>query len=27
VAGGLGTVGIALAWLKLFPDLARRDKL
>ncbi|NCV64129.1 MAG: MFS transporter, partial [Betaproteobacteria bacterium] len=27
VAGGLGTVAIAAAWLKLFPDLARRDKL
>ena len=27
VLGGAGTVGIALAWLKLFPDLARRDTL
>jgi hypothetical protein len=27
VLGGAGTVGIALAWLKLFPALARRDTL
>lgn len=27
VMGGLGTVAIALAWLKLFPDLAKRDRL
>ena len=27
VAGGMGTVAIALGWLKLFPDLAKRDKL
>jgi len=27
VVGGLGTLLIALAWLKLFPDLARRDRL
>jgi len=27
VIGGLGTLVIALAWLKLFPDLARRDRL
>jgi len=27
VAGGMGTVLIALSWLKLFPALARRDKL
>jgi len=27
VAGGMGTVAIALAWFKLFPDLARRDTL
>ena len=27
VAGGMGTVLIALAWLKWFPDLARRDRI
>jgi len=27
VGGGLGTLAIALGWIKLFPDLARRDKL
>jgi MFS family permease len=27
VAGGVGTVLIALSWLKLFPALAKRDKL
>jgi MFS family permease len=27
VAGGMGTVLIAVSWLKLFPSLARRDKL
>lgn len=27
VAGGVGTVLIAVSWLKLFPALARRDKL
>ncbi len=27
VVGGLGTLVIALAWLKLFPELARRDRL
>ena len=27
VVGGLGTLVIALAWLKLFPDLAKRDRL
>ena len=27
VAGGIGTVVIALMWLRLFPTLARRDEL
>ncbi len=27
VLGGLGTLVIALAWLKLFPELAKRDRL
>ena len=27
VAGGIGTVCIAAAWLKLFPELAKRDQL
>ena len=27
VLGGLGTVGVALAWFKLFPSLAQRDRL
>ena len=27
VVGGLGTLVIALAWLRLFPDLAKRDRL
>ena len=27
VVGGLGTVLVALAWLKLFPDLAKRDTI
>ncbi len=27
VLGGLGTVLVALAWLKLFPDLAKRDTI
>lgn len=27
VAGGIGTVLVALAWLRLFPALARRDRL
>jgi len=27
VLGGVGTVLVALVWLKLFPDLARRDRL
>lgn len=27
VAGGVGTILVALTWLKLFPDLAHRDKL
>ncbi|MFM7802151.1 MAG: MFS transporter [Limnohabitans sp.] len=27
VTGGLATMAIALGWLKLFPDLARRDRL
>ena len=27
VSGGLGTMVIATAWLKLFPNLARRDRL
>jgi MFS family permease len=27
VAGGIGTVLVVLAWMKLFPDLARRDRL
>ncbi len=27
VAGGLGAIGVALAWRWLFPDLARRDHL
>jgi len=27
VVGGLGTLVIALAWLKLFPELAKRDRL
>ncbi len=27
VAGGLGTMLVALAWLRIFPDLARRDRL
>jgi MFS family permease len=27
VAGGVGTIMVALAWFKLFPDLAHRDKL
>jgi hypothetical protein len=27
VLGGLGTVLIAASWLRLFPALARRDRL
>ena len=27
VVGGLGTLVVALAWLKLFPELAKRDRL
>ena len=27
VVGGLGTVVVALAWLKLFPELAKRDTI
>jgi len=27
VVGGVGTVLVAAAWLKLFPALARRDRL
>jgi hypothetical protein len=27
VAGGWGTLLVALSWLKWFPDLAKRDKL
>ena len=27
VAGGIGTMLVVLAWMKLFPDLARRDRL
>jgi hypothetical protein len=27
VLGGLGTVLVALAWIRLFPALARRDRL
>jgi hypothetical protein len=27
VAGGIGTMLVVLAWIKLFPDLARRDRL
>jgi hypothetical protein len=27
VSGGVGTVLIALAWLKLFPALAKRDRM
>jgi hypothetical protein len=27
VSGGIGTMLVAAAWLKLFPDLARRDRL
>jgi hypothetical protein len=27
VAGGIGTVLIAAAWLRLFPTLARRDRM
>ncbi|MDB5731366.1 MAG: transporter [Variovorax sp.] len=27
VAGGIGTVLVALAWLRLFPSLARRDRI
>jgi MFS family permease len=26
VIGGLGTMAVALWWLKLFPDLAKRDR-
>ena len=27
VVGGIGTVGVALAWIRLFPSLAKRDRL
>jgi MFS family permease len=27
VAGGVGTVAVALAWLRLFPSLAQRDRI
>jgi hypothetical protein len=27
VLGGVGTILVALAWLKLFPDLAKRDTM
>jgi hypothetical protein len=27
VAGGLGTVLVALAWFRFFPGLARRDRI
>jgi len=27
VVGGLGTTLVALLWLKLFPDLAKRDRM
>jgi hypothetical protein len=27
VAGGLGTTLVALLWLRLFPELARRDRM
>jgi hypothetical protein len=27
VAGGVGTVLVALAWFRLFPSLAQRDRL
>lgn len=27
VSGGVGTVFVAVAWFKLFPDLARRDRM
>ena len=27
VLGGVGTIVVALAWLKLFPDLAKRDTM
>jgi MFS family permease len=27
VIGGLGTMAVALWWLKLFPDLAKRDRM
>jgi hypothetical protein len=27
VVGGIGTVGVALAWMRLFPSLAKRDRL
>jgi hypothetical protein len=27
VAGGVGTIMVAMSWFKLFPTLAHRDKL
>jgi len=27
VLGGVGTVAVALLWIRLFPSLARRDSL
>ena len=27
VSGGVGTIGVAIAWLKLFPTLAQRDRM
>lgn len=27
VSGGIGTIGVAIAWLKLFPTLAQRDRM
>jgi len=27
VLGGIGTLLVALAWLRLFPQLARRDRM
>ena len=27
VSGGIGTILIAMAWFKLFPDLAQKDRM
>lgn len=27
VVGGIGTLLVAAAWIRLFPDLARRDRM